>query len=380
MKKIALISHDSSLTGAPICLAELAAGLLASDFPAEIYFGAPSPGPLFNRYRLKGARIFFYGRQRRNKDLPLHRSRIGNRLRRLFIREEIEGVLANTLESFQAVRAAGRVQIPVIWMIHEMAEAYRDRKELSRIKKAAAAADFLVFNSRTSLKQLPVLGSGLREKATYIYNGVRIPDNREINKDYRPELGFSAGDIILGSIGDVAPLKGYDILIRAFASINRRFPATRLVIVGRQPEQFHDYYQDLTRLAAELGINGRLFFVGERERIQPWINSFDILIHPSRRESFGRVVVEALAHATPVVAARSGGVEEIDNGTGIIVLVENNDPDRLARAVGRLVESPSLRNSIGREGRLLAEQKFSLAASLTRLENKIAAAFAFDRI
>ncbi len=376
MKKIALISHAATLNGGPISLAELYGGLTAGDFPAEVHFGLPAPGPLLERCRFAPERLFFYGRGRMGRKLSPAGGRIRRSLRRHFRDRGIGGVTANTLESFPAVLAAAESGLPSLWMIREMADSYLKRKELPEIREAARAADLLLFNSRTSREQLSLLGGELERKAAFVHNGVRIPEDSELAADYRSQLGFNPGDLILGSVGDVAPSKGYDTLLRAFASVNRLFPAARLAIVGRQPRRFERYFRDLKRLGKSLGVSDRLIFAGEQEKIHPWFCCFDMLVHPSRKESFGRAVVEALARAKPVVATRSGGVEEIDGGEGVISLVAVDDSDGLAGAICRLIEDPEERARLGRRGRRWAAEKYSFAASLRSIGEKMAGVFA----
>jgi len=380
MKKIALISHDSTLTGAPIWLAEAAEGMRESGFPAEIYFGLPRPGPLLSRYPLKGVKLFFYARDEGDDNRSIHHRRVRRRLENIIKREIIGGVIANTLEASRAVEAALRARVPVIWMIHEMLDSYRERKEFKKMKRAAAAADRLVFNSQTALSRVSVLGRGLEKKASFVYNGIRIPPENEIREDYRAEIGLGDGDIIIGSIGDLAPVKGHDLLVESFASLSSGDPRLRLVIVGRSPRQFRHYQLGLKEAARDRGLADRIIFAGERKKIGRWLNSFDMLIHPSRVESFGRVVVEALARETPVVAARSGGVEEIDGGEGVILFADIDDPRALAAQTDRLIRSPELRESLGRSGRDLVERRFAFATALRRLEAITAEAFSMTTV
>ena len=92
------------------------------------------------------------------------------------------------------------------------------------------------------------------------------------------------------------------------------------------------------------------------------MREIDILVHPLEAESFGRVVVEAMAAGLPVVGVRGGGVGEIveNNVTGF--LAEPNDADQLARHIERLVGNPSLRQTFGQAGRARAESHYSLKA------------------
>lgn len=102
----------------------------------------------------------------------------------------------------------------------------------------------------------------------------------------------------------------------------------------------------MRRLASELGIDGRLEFAGSQPpaRVADYMRESALLVLPSRRESFGAVLVEALACGIPVVATRCGGPEDfITDAVG--VLVEKENPEALAAAIravlSRLDEYPA---------------------------------------
>jgi glycosyltransferase involved in cell wall biosynthesis len=92
------------------------------------------------------------------------------------------------------------------------------------------------------------------------------------------------------------------------------------------------------------------------------MSQIDVLVHPADNESFGRVVVEAMAAELPVVGVQGGGVAEIvvDSVTG--TLAARDDPASLAKCIEALVRDPQLRQSLGRGGRQRAEATYSIEA------------------
>ena len=118
-------------------------------------------------------------------------------------------------------------------------------------------------------------------------------------------------------------------LIRAFARVCQTCPATRLVIVGDGEEGGR-----LRRLASEAGIAPQVEFAGglppEGVRERMW--RANALVLPSAFETFGMVLVEALATGIPVIATRCGGPEEIVE-PGLGLLVERDDEEGLAKAM-----------------------------------------------
>ncbi len=370
--RIAFVSHASVLNGAPICLAELVEEILKEAEPGDIIVGVPASGPLLEKYDLPGAEIFFYAGTFGGREVLVTRPRIGRRLRKIFIEKEIDLVVANSLESFQVVQAAADSGIPVIWMIHELLTTYRDRREIGKMKDAARLADRLIFNSRTALELAPILGEGLREKSRVIYPGIPLFPRGDDADTIQRVWGLKKEGVILGSIGDICPQKGYELLIRAFEIYARDDSAAQLLIIGRTPERYREFQSRMSDLGRELGIDGQVVFMGEKIDILPWIKALDLLIHPSWRESFGRVIIEALAREVPVVATRSGGAEEIliDGDTGL--LVPQRDPEALAAAIRRMISRPAQAREMARRGRAVVEEKFTIARAAAELKEEIA--------
>lgn len=121
------------------------------------------------------------------------------------------------------------------------------------------------------------------------------------------------------SIGNLYPVKGFDILLRALTEIN-----AGLILIGDGPER-----DSLLDLAAILGVSDRVWFVGQQppETIVDWLNAADALIVASHREGAPVVLLEALACGKPVIATDTGLAPLALRGhqTGIIVAPGNTD-------------------------------------------------------
>ncbi len=103
-----------------------------------------------------------------------------------------------------------------------------------------------------------------------------------------------------------------------------------------------------------------VIFCGYREDIPKIIAATDVLVLPSLGESFGRVIIEAMAMGRPVVATDAGGVPEIirSNHTGILVEIAN--ADAIAEAVVRLLNDEELSKKIGQAGLRRVQEKFTI--------------------
>jgi len=370
-KKIAVVSHASLLNGAPVSIAEITLELLKKARQLELHLGLPQPGRLLEAYSLKEARPFFYAGGLLGSKIPLSSPRIARRLKTLFRRKKIDLVLANTLESFRAVEAASDLNIPSIWMIRELIPRYRKRRELEEIKKSAFYASRLIFNSRTSIKYLGLLGEDLERKSRVIYEGIKPPPAGVLEKNFRPELGLSRQEVLVGSVGDICPQKGYGTLLEAFPAVCRSFPRAKLLLIGRSPSRFREFRHRLDDAIDRSGIVEKVLFAGEQTNVFRWLNSLDLLVHPSWGESFGRVIIEALALERPVVAARSGGPEEIieEGKTGL--LVSPRDPGALSRAIDMALGDIRAAKEMGRRGRIMVEKKFNLDRTVAELSEEI---------
>jgi teichuronic acid biosynthesis glycosyltransferase TuaC len=136
------------------------------------------------------------------------------------------------------------------------------------------------------------------------------------------------------SVGNLLPVKGHADLLRAFAGRFRGRPRVELRMGGRGPLR-----GELERLAGSLGIGGQVMFLGqlEREQVLAEMRACDAFVLPSHYETFGVVLIEALACGKPVVATACGGPECIvhqDNG----VLVPPGDTEALGAAMASMVD------------------------------------------
>jgi glycosyltransferase involved in cell wall biosynthesis len=172
----------------------------------------------------------------------------------------------------------------------------------------------------------------------------------------------SSSPLVL-SIGRFVAEKGHRHLLEAAARIERTRPGVHWVLVGAG-----ELEAALPREAQALGLASQVHFTGWRDDVPDVLAVADVFVLPSVNEGFGRVVVEAMAMARPVVATAVGGVPEIvrDGETG--VLVPASDPRALADTVRSLLDDPARAARLGAAGRACAESRFSLTAHVDAVE------------
>jgi glycosyltransferase involved in cell wall biosynthesis len=171
--------------------------------------------------------------------------------------------------------------------------------------------------------------------------------------------------LYVGRMDRSSAWKGVDVLVRAFAELAADVPGARLRLVGGG-----DAVQDHLRLAAELGVADRVEAAGELtgQALADAVRTAAVAVLPSRTEaeSFGMVLVEAMACGTPVVGSAVGGIPHAvaDGETGL--LVPPGDPAALAAACRKLLADGELADRLGAAGRLRAEQRFAWPGLMAR--------------
>ncbi|HET6277192.1 MAG TPA: glycosyltransferase, partial [Candidatus Polarisedimenticolia bacterium] len=168
--------------------------------------------------------------------------------------------------------------------------------------------------------------------------------------------GIAPSEAVFLMLGRLHREKGADLFLRALGALSGRATGRwRAVLVGDGPER-----EPLRRLAAELGVEARVFFAGARRRVGPWLEAADLLVLPSREEGLPVAPLEAMAREKPVLATAVGGTPEVVRHGETGLLVPADDPQALAAGLQRLLEDPDLRARFGARGLAILRADFSL--------------------
>lgn len=176
------------------------------------------------------------------------------------------------------------------------------------------------------------------EKVRVIPNGVDPGKFRPLEKvDARRQVGLPDRSIIL-SVGNITPVKGFDLLIKSVKVLIEQHGRTDvlLVIAGEGAHR-----TELESLVAELGLDAHVRFVGDvqHERLFLWYGAADLCCLASVREGWPNVVVEALACGRPVIGTKVGGIPEILTTEEVGILTDR-DEHSLADALRRGLDRP----------------------------------------
>lgn len=167
----------------------------------------------------------------------------------------------------------------------------------------------------------------------------------------RQALGLPAGAPVLLFVGRIQPLKGPDVAVRALAHLGR--PDAILLLVGGASGTEGDLEVALLhRLIDELGVADQVRFIAPQPHhiLSTYYRAADVVVVPSRSESFGLVALEASACGVPVVASAVGGLLTlVDHGESGF-LVPDRDPEVFARHIAELLADPALAARLGANG------------------------------
>ncbi|MCF7872924.1 MAG: glycosyltransferase [Candidatus Omnitrophica bacterium] len=176
-------------------------------------------------------------------------------------------------------------------------------------------------------------------------------------------------DNFIVSVGRISPTKGYQYLIDAFRKVVRFNPYLKLKIIGSVDKNKSRYFDYLKTLVSRFSLNYNVEFIGFCQDIENILPKAKLLVAPSLvQEAFGRVVVEAAACGTPVIATKVGGFQEIidDKKDGLLVPPANSD--LLSEAILKLINDPDLSKDMALKARTKVETHYTMDKILNSLE------------
>jgi len=231
-------------------------------------------------------------------------------------------------------------------LAHHIAAAYN----YTALKFLLRNADRIIITRQSYLsKHL----SGQKKKIAIIPIGV---DSRV----FRPVPTKKKGDVFfLSVLDDYHGFKGLDLLLEAVRIAKRDMPDLRLIVGGDGSKRI--FYEDASR---SMGLSRNVEFVGSvpQERLTEYYNGCDLFVLPSTdpgRETFGIVLLEAMACGIPVIATGIAGPAEAIRESGAGLVVPPGNKSMLAEAMIRILGNRDLAASMGIEGRRLAEKKYN---------------------
>lgn len=356
--RVVFLSPSSRLdNGADFCLLDLVKGLSRDEW--EIMVVVPVLGPMVEELRAMGIRCevaeirWLGGDGQEWKWFGGLPGRV-NKLREIFVRERADLVYTNTAMIPEGAIAAASLGVPHIWHVHEgpLAGAAGTLKRVVR-----SALICLTSDAAVTLTQRAKAYFGLfRPKLFHVVpNGIdtewfKPGETVRVNHD-------ATSEFVIGVFGAILENKGHRVVLEAVHILRDQGVQIRCVIVGRGEAGITS---ELLGLVRQRGLVEHVEFAGFSRNVVDAFKRIDLLVSCSYRETFPRVILEAMACAKPVVATRSGGPEEIviDGETGL--LVEPGDVSAVAAAIMTVIRTSDRGVSMGAAGRARAIQFYTV--------------------
>ncbi len=364
--RVLVVDHTAHVSGAEHSMLTLLAGL-----PPEIHpeLACPFGGDLERRARAAG--IDPHRIPAGDGGLRLHPSGTPKAIAaivsgaiqtaRIARRERVDLIHANSVRAgLIGVGAAALTRLPLI--VHVRDVLPRGRVADATLRIVAAGADRVVaisdYVARAFARAAP------SDKLTTVFNPVELERFAVHTGDrdrIRATLGVGSDEVLMGVVGQISPWKGQRETVEVLARLSDTHPQVRLAVVGEvkfaeSTTRYNNraYAREIDELVAREHLDDRVLMLGEREDIPELMQACDIVLVPSWSEPFGRVVIEALAAGTAVIATTEGGPAEIITDGHDGVLLTPRDVESWAQTVAGLVDNPQRRSRLGAAGQARA--------------------------
>jgi glycosyltransferase involved in cell wall biosynthesis len=290
-------------------------------------------------------------------------AQLGGRLRR----ERVDLVHANSIRAGLVASLAKPIhRQPVIWHLKDFLPA----NAIGRlIRRVGERADWHIAISEAVRRDF-CTRPRLLERASTIHLGTPLDGPPREPGRLRAELELGPLTPLVGVVGQIAPWKRHEDVIRALAIVRRDVPDAHLVVDGSakfRPENA-EYATVLRRLVGNLGLEEVVFFRDHAEAVHRVYDDLDVLVLASIAEPFGLVLIEAMARGVPVVATSAGGVPEIVEHGVQGLLVPPGNPAALAAALRAILGDGESRKRMGAAGRERVTSRFTVTREVAEIE------------
>lgn len=298
-------------------------------------------------------------------------------LRGLHRQRQFQLVYSNTVAVLGGALFAKLQGLPHVWHVREIVAGSSGLSLLFR-KLVRWLSVLALCNSGETRAWIADGGPDRAARYAVVWNGVAVGADTAGRDAARRSLGAAEADLLFVLVGRINAWKGQQLLVQAFAAlVSQGVLRVRLAMVG-SPFAGQEHWLALLRQAvAASGCAERIGVYPFRSDVEAVWAAADVVVVPSTDpEPFGRVAVEAMAFARPVIAAAHGGLVEIvqDGVTGL--LVRPRDADALTQAMATLAADPALRAAMGQAGQARQAEVFSVDAYAARVAAALDAAAA----
>lgn len=272
-------------------------------------------------------------------------------------RNKIDLIHVHQSQSLWGLIAGKVAGVPVVFHVREIMRNRNIQRLILSLSTRIVAISRAVENSFSQL------GSpSSREKISVVYNAVDLDrfDPAKQNSSVRNKWGVPEQVPLVLLVSKLIGNKGHLDFIRSYSLVKEKFPEVEYMIVGGEMPGHEAYAQEVRSLVTELGHGDTIHLAGSQSDVVQFLAASDIVVQPSTcEEGLGRVPIEAMALAKPVVATAVGGIPEVvvDGETGY--LVPKHDPNALSGGILKLLGDSELRKNFGQAGYNRAHSLFN---------------------
>ena len=379
---VLFFDHIALMSGGERSLLDMMRGLDRSRYRAEL--ALPEEGPLAVAAREAGLKVHLLPFPESLRRVPrwgglLGGLRIGHliatlrasrSLAKLICRRRIRIVHTNSMKA-HVIACMARLwsRFRLVWHVRDIIQSAGLRSVIGLL--ALQFPDRILCISQAVARSIPFIDSWRAgERIVIIHNGIEAQP-RNSRDQIRAEWGVPKATRLIGMVGQIARWKGQHVFVEAARLVLEQRPDCVFVIVGRVmfEENESEFFEKIERELRDGGLEGRIQLKGFHQDPIAVMAALDILVHASiEAEPFGRVLIEAMSQACPVIASRLGGPSEIlvDGVSGI--LVDPNNADLLASRIMNLLDEPRWAQSLGIAGRDRFQARFTLHRLIDEVE------------
>lgn len=254
-------------------------------------------------------------------------------------------LFGNNLFGFIASRLT---RTRIIQTIHGM-DSLKSKKRIIAYKIMSPYVDKIVTVSKSLEQEMLKVVSVREGKICTINNGIDIRRGTSVDEQMllKDTLGIKEIYPIIGAVGNIKPVKGYDTFIRAAHLILKQYPNAQFLIVGDYSDN-KAYKEELIKLTYELGMKESIGFLGYRQDADKLMSLFDVYTISSLSEGLSMALLEAMSLKRPIVATDVGGNSIVLESGKTGVLVPPGNPESLARGIISLISNKELSETVAK--------------------------------
>lgn len=218
--------------------------------------------------------------------------------------------------------------------------------------------DLVVAVSQAVERDLASRGVAGR-RVSVIHNGIACPGDWGATDptSLRAEIGLPKSAFVIGAVGRLVAVKGYEYLIDAMRDVVRMIPDSHLVIAGEGP-----LLDQLRGRVERHGLAQRISFAGYQSEIRRFLAMLDVFVMPSLSEGLPMALLEALCCGKAAIGTSVGGIPEVISDRENGILIPPSDAKCIAKGIAEIHGDETFKTSLSRRARASVEKDFSSEA------------------